>query len=132
MPIQVTRTGTVDTSPMNPFVGPVDHTVAIPVPISGLTANEVDANGYLKPGVPLLRSGALVTAGAVYGVTLEPIKVAASNSSTDRTAAGSPEVAVGLIGTVNRAIMESNLGRVLTAAEIAGFSAAGSLIKLLV
>ncbi len=132
MPTSVTRSAASSTAPMNPFVGPVDHTVAIPIPLTGLTANEIDANGYLLPGVPLLRNGALVTGGAVYGVTIEPIKVAASNSTADRTAGGSPEVSVALIGTVNRAIMESNLGRVLTAAEIAGFALAGSLIKLIV
>lgn len=132
MPINSTsNTANAGTTPINPFIGPVNHTVPIVVPLSGLTTAEVDLNGYLKPGVALARSGALVGSGVVvYGVTVESIKVAASNSSADLAAGGSPEVAVGRIGLVNRKIMEDNLGRVLTAAEIAGFALAGSLISL--
>ncbi len=132
MPIKITNPASLGGSSVeSPFVGPVNHTVSIPIPASGLTTAEVDANGFLKPGVPVLRTGALVTAGAVYGVTVEATKIAKSNAAADLTAAGSPEVAVALIGTLNRAIMEDNLGRALTAAEIAGFVAAGSLIKLI-
>jgi hypothetical protein len=132
MPVRVNAAVTVGGGSVeNPFIGPVQRTVAIAVPLSGLTSAEVDANGYIKPGVPLLRTGALVTAGAVWGVTVEATKVANSNSGADLAAGGSPEVAVAVDGAVNRAIMEDNLGRVLTAAEIAGFALAGSTIRLI-
>lgn len=132
MPIRVNNAVTVGGSSVEPpWVGRIDHTVSIPVPISGLTTAEVDENGYVKAGTPLLRTGALVTAGAVYGCVYENTKVGPSNSVADRAAAGSPQITVVLIGAVNRAVLEDNLGRVLTAAEIAGFAAAGCLIKLL-
>lgn len=133
MPIRVRNAVTVggDTH-QSPFVGPVDHTVSIAVPIGVLTADEVDANGYLKPGLPLTAAGARIgVGGAVYGCVVEATKVATGNDAAALTAAGSPQVTVALIGTVNRDVLEDNLGRVLTADEVAGFSAAGSLIKLL-
>jgi hypothetical protein len=46
----------------SPFVGPVNHTAAIDVDLTGLTSDEIDAKGYLKPGVPLSRAGALIAA----------------------------------------------------------------------
>lgn len=44
------------------FVGPVEHTVAVPVVLASLTNKEIDANGYLKPYVPLTKGGALIGA----------------------------------------------------------------------
>lgn len=226
MPMSVaTRAGYPDYG--NPFVGPVQHTVPVAVPIADLTADEVDARGYLKPGVPLTLAGALVaamtrstlgspaaggsnvgdgtvgsvvggwgaptetitltciseaanagtfrvegsksgvigvatvavpfvspiinftiadgatdfdigdtftiaaTAGAldrVHGCVVEAVKVAASNSDTDRTAAGTVPVVVATHGLVNRDLLEDILGRALTASEIAGF--AGSNLTL--
>jgi hypothetical protein len=121
MPIRKTSLLTAGNVVASPWVGPMDHPISIAVPISGLTTAEIDDNGYLKPGVPLLRTGALVTAGKVFGCVIEATKVAASNSSADRTAAGTVEVTVGLIGTINRKVLEDILGRTLTAPEIAGF-----------
>lgn len=117
-----------------PFRGPVDHTAQIAVNVTALTVAEVDADGYIKPGVVLQKNGTLITAAAqiAYGVVPEPIKVANSNSAPDLAAASAAfQLAVGVIGMVNRAIMEDNLGRVLTANEIAGFDLAGSTLKLL-
>lgn len=132
MPIRVNNAVTVGGSSVEPpWVGPVNHTVAIPIDVTALTNKEVDDNGYLKAGTPFLRTGLLVTAGAVYGCIHENTKVAPSNSAADLAAAGSPQVTVVLIGAVNRAILEDNLGRVLTAAEIAGFALAGSTLRLL-
>jgi hypothetical protein len=130
MPLAISRTtGGLAHAPA--FVGEILATDEVRVVVTALSANEVDANGYLKPGVPFLQTGALVTAGAVYGVTIESIKVAASNSSADIAAATTAiPVAVGTIGTVNRDIAEDNLGRAYTAAEIAGFGLAGSTLKL--
>lgn len=132
MPTRITTNSTSYNVGLNPFVGAVGHTHALAVPMGALTTAEVDANGYLKPGVPLSAAGALVGAAtAVFGVTLEAIKVALTNAAGDLTAAGTVEVAVGTIGQVNRKIMEDNLGRVLTANEIAGFAVAPCTIKLL-
>lgn len=117
----------------NPFVGPLGHTAQIAVDLNSLTDDEIDAQGYLKPGIPLSKVGALVGAGvAVFGVTIEPLKVAADNeAATIAALSGAAQVAVGTIGQVNRDVIEDNLGRALTADEVAGFAVAGSTIKLL-
>jgi hypothetical protein len=130
-PVGFAKTGTAGKSVERPFVGPTGPTVSIAVDLDGLTANEIDENGYLKAGTPLLRTGALVGAGAVYGCVFDNTKVADGNTAAQRTAGGSPEVTVMISGAVNRAVLEDNLGRPLTAPEIAGFAAAGSLLKLL-
>ncbi len=129
MPIAITATTGGDAHAPVFVTGPTETDV-VKVDVSTLTANELDTAGFLKPGVPFLKTGLLVTAGAVYGVTIESIKVAASNAAGDIAAAVDPFVALGVIGVVNRDIMEDNLGRVLTAAEIAGFDLAGSTLKL--
>lgn len=124
MPMRVTNpAGTSSGSQLgHPWIGEPQGPIAIVIPMGALTTAEVDANGYLKPGVPFTRAGALVAAGAVYGVTVDAIKVANSNSAADLTAAGSVEVTVCTIGMVSRAIIEDTLGRTLTAAEVTGFS----------
>jgi hypothetical protein len=109
----------------------VNHTAHVKVDVSALTTAEVDTYGYIKPGVPLLQTGLLVTAGYVFGVTIEPIKIAASNSSTDLGAATDCFVAVATIAQVSQDIIEDNLGRALTTAELAGFDLAGSKIALI-
>ena len=115
----------------SPFLGPCKLGVAIVVDPDTFATGEVDANGYLKPGVPLKRDGTLVAATqAVYGCVAEAVKIANSNSAGDRTAAPNIEVTVYLDAFVNRAVLEDILGRVLTAAEIAGFDLAGSQCKL--
>lgn len=116
-----------------PFVGPINHTHTLAVDITALTVDEIDADGYLKPGLPLDAAGALVGVAPAYvfGVTIEPLKVAESNSAADIAAAGTVDIAVATIGQVNRAVAEDILGRALTANEVAGFAAAGSTMKLL-
>src|SRR5262245_35648840 len=98
------------------FLGRNDISIAIPVPLSGLTNKEIDADGYVKPYVPLLRTGALVTAGAVYGVTAERVKVAEDNGSATIAALGTVELAIFLRANVVRAIAEDVLERAYTAA----------------
>jgi len=117
----------------NPWRGLIEHQHQYRVNIADLTTGEVDADGYIKPGVPLSSANPAgrVTAGRVEGCTIESIKVAASNSPAALTAAGVIELTIGTIGQVNRKIIEDNLGRPLTAAEIAGFTAPGCLVKLL-
>lgn len=117
----------------HPWRGMVEHTDQIVINVTALTANEVDADGWLKPGVPFSKAGALVGAGvAVWGCTIEPIKVATGNTAPELAAASAAfPIAIGTIGQVNRKVIEDNLGRVLTANEIAGFALAGSTVKLL-
>lgn len=118
---------------VSPFVGPIDHTHTVDMNITSLTSDEVDADGYLKAGVPVDAAGALVgVATPVFGVTIEPLKVADGNAAGDLAAApASIDIAVATICQVNRAVIEDILGRVLTANEIAGFDLAGSTCKLL-
>lgn len=131
MPITIETPASEGNSYGHPFVGPgAQYTDVVKVDISALTTAEVDADGFLKPGLPLLKTGLPVTAGPVYGVALEPIKIAADNAAGTLAAAVDCFVALGTHGIVNRDIIEDNLGRVLTAAEIAGFDLAPSTLKL--
>jgi len=116
-----------------PFVGPINHTGTVRVDVSALTSDEIDENGYLVPGVPLKVDGTLVsgTGEVIYGVVIEAIKVAEGNAAGDIAAGVDQDVALALIGVVNRDIVEDNLGRVLSADEIAAFAAAGSSMRLL-
>lgn len=129
MPISITETAG-GTSYVWPFVGEMNHPVHIKLDVSGMTSAEIDEDGILKPGVPLTSGGVLVTSGAVYGVNIEAVKVAAGNAAGDLSGAVDCLIAVGCVGVVNRDAVEANLGRVLAAAEIAGFAAAGSTLKL--
>lgn len=142
MPMRVTPTATAGEVHANPFVGPTDHPATVRVTPGNFTAAEVDAKGYMKPGVPLAKDGTPVTpyaagppevpADYVYGVVLEAVKVADSNSAADLGAAGAVDVVVAVIGAVNRAIVEDNLGRALTAAEVDGFTGvSGSKLVLI-
>jgi hypothetical protein len=220
MPLKFEKTFTGEADYGNPFVGPVDHTAPIDVDLSTLSDDEIDAKGYLKPGIPLTSAAALaaaqtrsvpgsptpgggntgngtvgaatggfgapaetititftttgataafrvegsvsgligtgavgtpfdspvisltisdgsadwtigdtlvyeVTAGVsnrLFGVTLEPRKVAADNADATIAALGVETIIVATIGQVNRDILEDNLGRSLTAAEVAAFA----------
>jgi hypothetical protein len=102
------------------FVGPVDHTEAIPVTVADVSSL-VDDNNFLIPGTPLTADGEPIDDGdAVYGVVMEPVKAAGT----------SLHVTVARIGLVNRDIVEDNLGRALTADELAGFDDAACLLTL--
>lgn len=116
----------------NPFVGPINHPDHVKLDVSTLTTAEVDAYGYLKPGVPLTAAGALVTAGFVHGVTIEAVRIVSANPTNGTLAADTsdPLIAVARNGLINRDIAEDNLGRAYTAAELAGFVAAGSNFSL--
>lgn len=132
MPISQSRISTGDEAYSNVFVGPVDHPATVTVDPSALGDTVVDADGYIPAGFPLSAAGAAVGVGvAVFGCLIEATKVAASNSAADLTAAANVDVVVGTIGQVNRAILEDNLGRALTADEIAGFGLAGSHLVLI-
>ena len=132
MPASITST-TGGLTHGNPFVGPVNHTRQIKPDISALTTAEIDENGYLKPGVPFTAAGLLPGAGTVvFGVTVEATKVAASNAAAAIAAVTTdPFVTVATLCQVSQDIIEDNLGRALTADELAAFAAAGSLVSLL-
>ena len=132
MPITIEDIASESNTYGKPFVGPgAQYTDVVKLDISDMSSNEVDTNGYLKPGLPLAKDGNLITAAVpVYGVTLESIKVASGNTDAILDAATDPFITVGTVGVVNRDICEDNLGRALTADEIAGFDVAGSQIHL--
>lgn len=114
-----------------PFVGPVGHTVAVPVDLSALTDDEIDANGFLKPGVPLTKAGILVASGSVFGVTVDYVKVLDDNAAATIAAAGTVDIAVATICQVNQDVAEDILGRAYTGAEIAGMAPGLSGVVLL-
>ena len=108
----------------------VQYTVAIPVDLTQFTDKEIDADGNLKPGIPLTRAGLMLdgTVGEfVYGVTVESFKVAADNATlTIADLSDAFDVPVSLLCAVVRDIAEDVLDRAYTADELAGFDAAGS------
>lgn len=109
------------------FLGPFDHTVAIPVDLSQFTPKEIDSDGNLKPGIPLTRDGAMIGAGDfVYGVTAESFKVADDGLQATIDALETVDVPIALICCVVRDLAEDVLDRAYTADEIAGFDLAGS------
>lgn len=114
-----------------PFIDGPRDVLHVKVDLSALTTAEVDADGQLKAGVPLTIDGLLIGAANTkrVGVTPNEVKIAETNTGL----AGIVNdlfVAVAFSGTCNRDSMEDNLGRALTANEIAGLDAAGSGIKL--
>jgi hypothetical protein len=138
-------TGTTSgTTYANPMVGEPGPTVQLKVDLSQLTAGaagEVDAYGYLKPGVVFAVSGGLLvpvgSSGVVYGVVQEATRLAVTGADTGAvttTTLGSETgdhfIAVCVSGVVQRDIGEDNMGRAYTANEIAGFALAGSLLRL--
>jgi hypothetical protein len=133
MPISVTRTASGATDYGTPLKGIATvHTMGINVLMSGMSTAEVDADGVLKPGVPLKRDGTLVSGASqvVFGVTVEATKVAASNSVGDLAAAGTKEIAVAYFCSYNKAIAEDILGRAVSANELTALAA--GFIKVLV
>lgn len=116
----------------SPFVGPTDFIAPVRVDISGLTTDEVDADGYLKPGTLLKSNGTLADATVgefIYGAVAEATKVADDNSSL-ATETNDIDVALVLIGVLNRDVLEDVLGRALTANELAAIDAAGCGLML--
>lgn len=130
MPISVTKTAG-GTTYASPFIGRVDHFWATRIDASALTSREVDAQGYLKPGVVFnIATGLLPTAtGQKVGVVHEPIKLGASLAAV-QAITNDPTVALGVIGVLNRDIMEDNLGSAVSDNEIAALDGAGSRLVL--
>jgi hypothetical protein len=131
MPITIAATATEGNSYGNPFVGPAEHRDVVKVDISDLGTGEVDADGYIKPGLPLAKDGNLITAGVpVFGSVIEATKIATGNTDAILDATTDCFIAVCTHGIQNRDITEDNLGRALNADELAGFDLAPSTLKL--
>ena len=72
-----------------------------------------DADGYLPLGLPVNAAGGPVTAGDAVGIIgPEPMKLGTVNVFMNAI----------LTGPLSRQAIEANLGRVLTAAELAGIA----------
>jgi len=113
------------------FVGPINHTVSVPVDLTQMTNKEIDADGYLKPYIPLTKAGDLIGVGDdLFGVTVEHVKVADDNESATIAALGTQDIAVVTTAVqLNQDIAEDVLDRVYNANELTAFGA--SLIVLL-
>src|SRR6185369_9183854 len=128
MPLSVVKTSGTTTYG-HPFIGSVLGLQQVVVDISTLTTAEVDADGFLKPGVPFQKDGTLVSAGSgqfVYAVNPEPQKIVTYTPTDALLLADTATIPVGMgtIGECNRDIIEDNLGRALTANELTAFNAA--------
>ena len=114
----------------NPLVGAPGPFMHIKLDVSGLTEDEVDTYGYLKPGVLLASDGTLCgAADFAYGIVVEAIKLPIVVPATDASLAaetGDPLVAVSTSGLINRDVAEDNLGRAYTADELDAIVTAGS------
>jgi len=102
-----------------------DH---VKLDVSAMTAAEVDANGYLKPNVPLKQDGTLASGAAgetIHGFTREAIKLPGRTNNAGLGAdVTDPLVAVMTFAQLNRDIAEGNLGRAFTPNELAAMKLA--------
>lgn len=139
MPMEYRPTATGGTGYTDPFVGRPGPAANLLVDVSTLAyhdgTGEVDAQGYLKPGVALTAAGATCAAtAAAFGVVPEATKLnLATIPPTDASLANETDQFVGVFtsGLLNRDIIEDNLGRALTATEINSLGAtAGSRFTL--
>lgn len=124
MPLSQRTVQTAGSAGALPFVGKIHNTDTVRVDISTLTTDEVDENGYVKPGVPLQADGDLIsgTGQTVYGFTIEPIRVADDNSALASVTADF-DLAIATRCDINQDVVEDILGRALSANELAGIAA---------
>ena len=139
MPITSTVRRAASTGYGSPFVDGPRDVEQITVDMSTLTyadgsGGEVDADGYIIPGTPLQAAnsaapGALVSSTGQYvGVVIEAVKVPGLTTvAADATvqAATDFQVAVARGGLLNRDMVEDNLGRALSANELAALELSG-------
>jgi len=119
------------------FIGMVLGMQQVVVDVSTLTTDEVDADGWLKPGVAFQKDGTLVSAGSgqfVYAVNPEPQNlhldtIPPTNVSLAADTKTYP-LGMGTGGEVNRDVAEDNMGRAYNSNELAAFNAPGSMIHL--
>jgi hypothetical protein len=133
MPMTVRSTNAEGDVYVDPFNGPAQHAVQILIDVSDLTTDEVDSDGYLKPGVPFQEDGTLIDGSGqyVFGCNRETVRVGYDttnlvygNTTTILDNSDDVQVAVFTIGMVDKAKIEDNLERVLTNDEIQAFHAA--------
>ena len=132
MPITKRTIATADTLLPAPYIDLGDQRASVRLAAGALTVDTVDAQGYLKAGVPLTRAGVLpgVAPAFVYGSTVEPLKVATGNTAPELAAATLQNVGVATHPVINRAALEDVLGRALTPDELAAYDRAGSTTRL--
>lgn len=134
MPLRVKKTaGTTLYAPV--FVGEILAMEQVPIDISELTTAEVDQDGWLKPGVSFKQDGTRPDgSGHVYYVNHESQDLHLDTvPPTDASLLADTKtfpLGMATMGTVNRDIMEDNLGRVLSANELSAFAAAPCKINL--
>lgn len=134
MPIYIKKTTGTNTYG-HPFVGDILGMLQIVVDISELTTAEVDADGFLKPGVMFKSDGTQPDgSGHVYAVNPEPqfLQHATIPPTDASLAADTGTIPLGMAtgGILNRDIIEDNLGRALTANELTALAAAPSKFTL--
>lgn len=119
------------------FIGMILGMQQVVVDVSELTTDEVDADGWLKPGVAFKKDGTLCdgTGGEfVYAVNPEPQNLHLDTIPPTNTSLGNDTktypLGMGTGGEVNRDVAEDNMGRAYNANELAAFNAAGSMIHL--
>lgn len=120
MPMSVTPSAAVGVSMIDIRVGECQQHQCL-IDVSTLGSHD-DAAGYLPVGLPILVTGAPVSAGAQTAFGLigpEPVKLGAVDHFGN----------VIISGAVNRDAIEDNLGRALSADELTAI-AAGLQIKL--
>lgn len=110
------------------YVGTPDSQdkVHVALDVSALSNAVVDEHGHLIPGAVLDRSDSSIPDGTADGagvVVFEAVKLAEGNTAAELNAAQDRSIAVLARGAVNQNRMEENLGRSLTAAELAALEA---------
>lgn len=131
MPMHVKRTAG-GTTYASPFIGSIGAMMQVVVDVSTLTTKEVDADGWLKPGVPFRKNGTLISGSGqfVYAVNPEAQNLRLDTvPPTDVSLAADTKtypLGMAIRGDLNRDIIEDILDRALTANELAAFEAAGS------
>ena len=134
MPMHVKKTaGTTTYAPV--FLGEILAMEQVLVDVSELTTDEVDADGWLKPGVMFKQDGTQCDgSGALYAVNPEPQNLHLDTVPPTNTSLGNDTktypLGMGTMGTVNRDVIEDNLGRALTANELTAFATAPCKINL--
>lgn len=132
MPLSVVKTAGTTTYG-HPIVGTPGPLLQVVVDISELTEAEVDPDGFLKPGVSFKSDGTQPDgSGFMYAMNPEPIKIVDYVPTDALLAADTATIPVGCVigGVINRDIVEDNLGRAMTANELAAAIAAGSQFTL--
>lgn len=134
MPMHVKKTAAPSLySPV--FVGEILAMDQVLVDVSELTTDEVDADGWLKPGVMFKQDGTQPDgSGAIYAVNPEPQNlhldtIPPTNTSLSNDTKTYP-LGMATMGMVNRDLIEDNLGRALTANEVTAFATAPCKIIL--